>query len=373
MGALPEIVEVYPIRSLSFSRYWRMRSCFLAGVPKSCVKIRGDLQESSLSRQQIVGIILHRLLEQLKDLVERSPDERYPAFKTTFYDLLEEFQDKVNDDPRIVHFGKLGNWNELGGIFDEFVSLLEEGTNSDDEVGRVLNPEVELNSSDGELTGIADAILTTSKGDIIVEYKSGELFDTNGELNEQYLSQLYFYSHLYSQEFDRAPVSLLLKGTGGQTVTIEVDQQRSEELAGDARRVRTEFNNMIAEHTGIESLATPSANACNWCRRRPLCPAFAKSAPVIGAGQGAHVAWATFLEFSSESADEVRALHLFIHQGTTGVKQEVVIGNFLSSRFADLRLVKNSGYLVINFHFDEAKISGSLTSSSEIYELGEEI
>lgn len=150
--------------------------------------------------------------------------------------------------------------------------------------------ECRLESPDKAVVGYVDAIVPFENGDMIIDYKTGSIFEEQGRadgnigdpvIKEKYQIQLKLYAGLYYREYGIWPTCLRVMGVDGQSVDIQFSPEECLNLLDEAARMKNHVNSIIGNadlsHTEkIERLASPSPDNCKYCSYRPGCIAYWK-------------------------------------------------------------------------------------------------
>ena len=139
-----------------------------------------------------------------------------------------------------------------------------------------------IESKDGIIGGYIDAIIPGMEGDILIDYKTGKIFerdDVRAGIREDYLFQLRLYAALYHQNNNRWPEKIEIRGLGDLIYDIDVDPKECIKALEDASSLFKITNALITESNRERSgesdrLANPSPNNCRYCQYRPLCKGY---------------------------------------------------------------------------------------------------
>ena len=139
--------------------------------------------------------------------------------------------------------------------------------------------EIQVGSSDNLIRGAIDAVIRGDEGDsIIQDYKSGSIVEPEdgNELRskEIYQVQMKMYAGLYAETFGEWPDSLELVSLKGEKQNVPFTKGDCSNLLDEARATLQRVNETIRSHSGDSlpsTLATPSPEACAFCRFRPDC------------------------------------------------------------------------------------------------------
>lgn len=131
--------------------------------------------------------------------------------------------------------------------------------------------EKKLGSKDGLLDGKLDLLIENENYVKIVDYKSGEVYDSeSGEIKVQYQDQLKLYAYLYFDNFKRFPTDIVVADLMGGEHILNVSKNDCFETFEEAISLLNEINDKIYRNQ-INLLANPSEENCGSCLYRPNC------------------------------------------------------------------------------------------------------
>ena len=137
---------------------------------------------------------------------------------------------------------------------------------------RDMGIEQWFESADGKIAGKVDLILTHDDGIEIVDYKTGNIFNSQyGGIKDEYEVQMKLYAGLYHEVKDDWPVKLSLIGIDGKKYYVSFNKKECEALINQARKVVDETNELIDAGLISEDFANPSPSTCKYCSYRPAC------------------------------------------------------------------------------------------------------
>lgn len=142
--------------------------------------------------------------------------------------------------------------------------------------GRLFGPEVWLSSPTLRLKGKADFISRATDGTIeIVDFKTGGVFGSNGEIKDEYTLQLQAYALMLRERIETTPLRLVLDN--GERTPVPSDDGS----LNIARERIEEFTSQFPKHSAVRSgdIAHPGQE-CVSCGIRPSCAAYLGAAPV---------------------------------------------------------------------------------------------
>ena len=140
------------------------------------------------------------------------------------------------------------------------------------EVSGKRSAEQWFESADGKIGGKIDLILTHDDGVEIVDYKTGNVLNSqSGGIKDEYEVQMKLYAGLYHEVKGDWPVKLSLIGIDGKKYYVSFSEDRCEDLIDKARKTVDETNELIDAGLKSEDFANPSPSACKYCSYRPAC------------------------------------------------------------------------------------------------------
>ena len=126
------------------------------------------------------------------------------------------------------------------------------------------------------LAGRADQIVTAPDGHFeVVDFKSGQLFDEEGELLAELAMQVRLYA-LAAEESTSQPIRLFLEG--GERREVPWDHGERVDVSARLQEILSDLPQGM--HRNAAELASPGPQ-CVRCRIRPQCQRYLDSAPTL--------------------------------------------------------------------------------------------
>jgi hypothetical protein len=141
--------------------------------------------------------------------------------------------------------------------------------------------ERDMVSSRFKLRGKVDAVFNQPDGAILVDYKTGAIFDEDeqGErhLKEAYLAQMKLYAYLHFEATGQFPGKIYLEPLAGKEVIVEINLSDCSSYAQKVDQ-RVDNVNYHITHLDANGLQASDTIVCKMCQMRPACrfyqPAF---------------------------------------------------------------------------------------------------
>jgi hypothetical protein len=191
------------------------------------VRINSSFGES----YKIDGIVLHGVLEKLFDTNNESSTEniRKEVIKSYGDNGVEESSIESSQDRLYKTINGVQNIlskvNEHFSVFD-FETILKEYEYIKNE----------------EFTGIADLLLRGPSKSIIIDYKSGNVLDSEGQIKENFITQMMFYGFLEIDEYGCKEVQLFILDSKG--IVHKVDSTL-EKISNNLELIRNKYKDFV--------------------------------------------------------------------------------------------------------------------------------
>ncbi|WP_228851264.1 PD-(D/E)XK nuclease family protein [Aegicerativicinus sediminis] len=133
-----------------------------------------------------------------------------------------------------------------------------------------IQTEKFLKSKDGKIGGKVDLIHHNNNVTKLCDFKTGKIFEEEGEIKKDYEDQLKLYGYLYNQEFGNYPHTLSIIDLQKKEYFVEFTSEECEEIGEFSKNRLDEINQLII-NKNYTSLANPNKENCKNCLYRPAC------------------------------------------------------------------------------------------------------
>ena len=256
-----------PIRRISPSRFSQFQLCSLREIWS--LNHRVPLLPRHPSAR--LGTISHAVLEAAAKgaVTDRS------SLETLWDDVTKKIQDEMLQHQIEKHLVPL----ELYAFNYEVKKILsfkmaeQIFESSGLEVSGKRSAEQWFESADGKIGGKIDLILTYDDGVEIVDYKTGNVLNSQvgGEVKDEYKVQMKLYAGLYHEVKGDWPIKLSLIGIDCRKYYVSFSEEECAELLDKTRKTIDETNELIERGLKPQDFANPSPAACKHCSYRPAC------------------------------------------------------------------------------------------------------
>jgi len=273
--------------SISPTRFSGLKACGLREVWKASGR-RPLLPQSAKVR---VGLITHRLLAEA-GRGHLEPDKARIAAR--WQQLLDETEHELSTSPTEAHLLPFSrsvrdlDVRRARAVNRTFEIAQATSRFPPEAVGEPsatrYGYELPVWSADRKVRGVIDAAISTSRGPLIRDYKSGAIFepteDGTGKIKEAYQVQLKMYAALYAETFGEWPTRLEVTPLTGEPHEIPFQKTECSALVSEAAALLARVNATI-EKERQEALpallAKPSPESCAFCPYRPACMEYSKA------------------------------------------------------------------------------------------------
>ena len=221
-----------------------------------------------LSFKSVIGTIIHKVFELVnKGLLNSSRNELKEFWKE---EIKRQEQQIAADYPSLMNLS-IADYNAMF----ETIRVTEQMRPSASSVmgpsSVIFHPNEHKVKIPGLLKGSIDRVDSLSDGSYrIVDYKTGKIFEDDGSIKEDYVSQLNLYAYLLEEQ-DHVRVSeLAILDRKGTYISIPYYPELKIDVFNKVRDLIERINTAV-ETGRIEDLCIPSDGSCRFCSVAHLC------------------------------------------------------------------------------------------------------
>ncbi|RZN33522.1 MAG: PD-(D/E)XK nuclease family protein [Methanophagales archaeon ANME-1-THS] len=283
-GILPPLPPLEPLKRISPSQFPIFRKCKLRAIWSSC-HAQALLPLPPSAR---LGIIIHKILEKAGKGDITGED----SFNSLWLSCVQEEENDMSGswmEKHLVPLEKSAHNFEVKKqqcilLVRNLMSAFSHQSGKADSSKRASH-EVWLQTPDGKVGGYVDAIISTDAGDVIIDFKTGSIAESeeqasfDPEVRYDYRIQAKLYAALYNSMYGKWPASIELVGLDGVPRTIPFYQEECPCLLDEARQLLNDINFVITNkaknyESALSNLASPNPGVCQFCLYRPCCPSY---------------------------------------------------------------------------------------------------
>lgn len=275
---IPDVEQyIKPIKLLSPSMYTNiLNGCAYQFVLDRAVYNCGVAAKLPPNLNAIIGTITHRLFEErVKGLIMNAED-----FKNKWKILCKEQENCIrNNYPTLVNF-TIADYDKMFKALRLAMKMVSEVETSNCSHTSTLRPTLRPTECPviipGLLKGSIDLVKKDGEEYQLIDYKTGNCYDNEGNIKQAYIDQLNLYSIMFEYQFGVHVSKLTIIDNNGKEIDIPFSNKTSEEILNEVRHSIDRINNSICSQQ-YHSLASLSKDNCSWCSCRHICNPFLNS------------------------------------------------------------------------------------------------
>ena len=279
--ALPPMPPLEPLRRISPSQFSLFKKCKL----RACWKASHVQPLLPKYPSTHIGTVIHKVLE----MAGKGEISGVESFNSAWSNCITQEESKMSGTWLERHLVPLDKSARNYEVKKQqcLLAVKQMFSNSSIHKGSVRRRktrEIWLQTNNGNVGGYVDAILPTIEGDVVIDYKTGQILEAsqghpNPEVKEDYQIQLKLYAALYYSKYGKWPASLKLIGIDGTHYSIQFDPESCLKLLEDANKSLNNMNFIISnsktdQHVLLNQISSPTPKNCIFCKYRPCCPPY---------------------------------------------------------------------------------------------------
>lgn len=257
------------INTLSPSSYvWTTQGC---GYQVLLQKVLQSFSNKSLilppNRNIILGTIIHKIYE----LSQKGELQNFMDLKNKWEELIDKEKKHITDTYPTLCNASINDYDKRNSAIRFALGIIKTSSSkfSTQKKYSVFS-EKWLDCSSIGLIGIADKIIVDNEYVDIIDYKSGYVTDDNGDIKEEYRTQLHLYAAMCSHISLGIPRTLSLIDIEGKHFDVPYSQDYCKSLLYNVKETILKLNNTIS--TGnFQTIAKPDLGMCVKCNCRHAC------------------------------------------------------------------------------------------------------
>lgn len=279
---VPSELPLSPLSRISPSKLHLFRECRL----RACLESNRANVLLPLSPTAHCGTVIHRVLE----MAVKDNEDGSGGFEECWRKSLEIENNKMKNSWLERHFVPLEESVPKYDLKKHQCSMLIKNIMKSKAIAKKklqhkgFRRESWLETRDKIAGGFIDAIISTSRGDIIVDYKTGNIYEASHgnklDIKKLYKDQLKLYAAIYNSAFGVWPASLQIAGIDGVLHEIDFDKDDCICLLDEVRQVWNDVNSVISDEGSLSQkntkLSSSSPEICRYCLYRPGCRSYAE-------------------------------------------------------------------------------------------------
>ena len=271
---IPNIEQkIRKIETLSPSMYTSiLGGCAYQFVLKKAISHSGIAATLPPNMNAIIGTITHRLFEKRVKGEITNVDE----FKKKWKQMCKEQENIIrNKYPSLLNYN-VADYDKMFKAINIAMNMVPENkVQNHSHITPIKTTECDVCIS-GLLKGSIDLIRKNGDKYELVDYKTGNCHDEEGNIKQAYIDQLNLYSIMFERQYGAQVSKLTIIDNEGNNIDIPFEAKSSEEILDEVRQTIDRINKSINSRQ-YHNLACISEKNCLWCNCRHVCKPFLQS------------------------------------------------------------------------------------------------
>ena len=221
-----------------------------------------------LSYKNYIGTIIHKIFELVnKGVLTPSRSEIKKFWKS---EIVRQEQHIATDFPTLTNLS-IADYNAMFETIKVAERMSPFSPSDSGASATIIHPNEHKVKISGLLKGSIDRVDYLSDGTYrIVDYKTGKVFEDDGSIKEDYVSQLNLYAYLLEEQ-DKVRVSeLMIIDKKGAYIPVPFFPELKSGAFKQVKELLDTIN--AAVETGqVDSLCAPTEDSCRFCAVAHLC------------------------------------------------------------------------------------------------------
>lgn len=271
IAKIPSNIKFSTINELSPSKYtWLKDGCAYSFVLESTLRSYGkpSLLMPPATTKNLIGTIIHKIFQLVYSGQLDATEESIIA---KWKELCNFYRNEIREA-----FPTLGNvqvvdYDKMFETIDVILDTFQESHNIPiGDYANIRTPNEHYIKLDGMLKGSIDRIRYASDGYEIVDYKTGKVYDDNGDIKKDYIDQLNLYAYMLEEKEGVTVSKLTIIDHLGNEIEVPYDKNAKTNVFNSIKCLISEINAAIISGEP-DTLAKPNEQNCCFCPCFHLC------------------------------------------------------------------------------------------------------
>lgn len=271
---IPDIEQyIQPIEELSPSMYTNIScGCPYQYIIGKAVARCGVSIKLPSNVNAIIGTIIHQLFEERVKGSIPTPE----TFKARWKQLCKEKENDIRTNyPTLINF-IVSDYDKMFKAMRIAMNMESEPMSSSNNCYSSIQPAECKVRITGLLKGSIDRVKKNGSEYELIDYKTGQCYDENGNIKQLYIDQLNLYSIMFEHQFDKHVSKLTIIDSDGNNIDIPFIDKSDSDILEEVKQTITRINFSINSQQH-NNLAHITVDNCSWCSCRHLCKPFLSS------------------------------------------------------------------------------------------------
>lgn len=218
-------------------------------------------------RNTTIGTIVHKIYE----LTTKGLLRNFAEMRDKWEEMIKAEEDKLAIKYPTLKSINLNDYDKRNKAIKYALRIIKNrNTKSEDPSNVSVLSEKYLDCKKIGLKGVADKLIIANGKVAIIDYKSGQVFDSEGKVKKEYVTQLHLYAAM-CEHLDIGSINkLALVDISGEEILVDYDCELKDKLCNDVASTIERLNDIIQRGAFVEVVKAESSK-CGNCSCRHIC------------------------------------------------------------------------------------------------------
>ena len=218
-------------------------------------------------RNTTIGTIVHKIYE----LTTKGLLRNFAEMRDKWEEMIKAEEDKLAIKYPTLKSINLNDYDKRNKAIKYALRIIKNrNTKSEDSSNVSVLSEKYLDCKKIGLKGVADKLIIANGKVAIIDYKSGQVFDSEGKVKKEYVTQLHLYAAM-CEHLDIGSINkLALVDISGEEILVDYDCELKDKLCNDVASTIERLNDIIQRGAFVEVVKAESSK-CGNCSCRHIC------------------------------------------------------------------------------------------------------
>lgn len=221
-----------------------------------------------ISFNNIIGTIIHKIFQEVNNGgLDTDEDTLIKKWK----ELCTQKQSELREEYPTLRNIEIGDYDAMFETIYIAQRMRSQAAFQKDSAGKSIDrPNEHFLKLDGLLKGSIDRIKASGDGVEVIDYKTGKIFDDNGNVKKEYVAQLNLYTYMLMEKESAKVTGLTIIDRSGAEVPVDFYPERKDDVLNAIRSFLKKINGIIKSSI-YDDLRAPSKENCNFCACQHIC------------------------------------------------------------------------------------------------------
>lgn len=218
-------------------------------------------------RNTTIGTIVHKIYE----LTTKGLLRNFAEMRDKWEEMIKAEEDKLAIKYPTLKSINLNDYDKRNKAIKHALRIIKNRKPRVEDFSNVsVLSEKYLDCKEIGLKGVADKLVIADGKVAIIDYKSGQVFDSEGKVKKEYVAQLHLYAAM-CEHLDVGSINkLALVDINGEEILVDYDCELKDKLCNDIASTIERLNDIIQRRAFVEVVKAESSK-CGNCSCRHIC------------------------------------------------------------------------------------------------------